>query len=84
MKTITKGLIGMMAIAIFAACDKDDNNTPTPPLTVTTVNDLMADTIIGIAASGQPYGSGKYTFYSLENNAIVALQILIQQNGTSE
>jgi len=72
MKTITKGLIGIMAIAIFAACDKDDNDTPTPPLTVNTVNDLIADTIVGIAASGQPYGSGKYTFYSLENNAIVA------------
>jgi hypothetical protein len=55
------------------SCKKDSDTTPQPvPLVAKTVSDLVADTILGIAASGQPYGSGKYTFYSLENNAIVS------------
>ena len=56
---------------VFASCGKDD-----VPALVTvqtkTVSNLQADTIIGIAASGQPYGSGKYTLYSLETNSVVA------------
>jgi hypothetical protein len=72
MKNRMKGIVGLTAIILLASCSKDDNNTPAPALTVKTVNNLMADTIIGIAPSGQPFGSGKYTFYSLENNAIVA------------
>jgi hypothetical protein len=71
MKQIMRGITWATAIVIFAACSKDDNNTSSPALSVKTVNDLSADTIIGIAQSGQPYGSGKYTLYSLENNAIV-------------
>jgi hypothetical protein len=71
MKQRMKGLMWISLIVILAACDKDDDNAPAPALTVQTVNDLIADTIIGIALSGQPYGSGKYSFYSLENNAIV-------------
>jgi hypothetical protein len=72
MKNRMKGIVGLTVIILLASCSKNDNNTPTPALTVKTVNNLMADTIIGLAPSGQPYGSGKYTFYSLENNAIVA------------
>ena len=41
----------------------------------------MADTIIGLAPlDGQPY-ENKFTFYSIENNAFPALQILQQTNG---
>jgi hypothetical protein len=36
------------------------------------VKDVPADTIIGLSQIGQPLGSGKFTFYSFENNAIVA------------
>jgi len=40
------------------------------------VTNLAADTIIGVytsgPATGQPYGAGKFTFYSLETNSIVA------------
>ncbi len=71
MKQILRSITWATAIVIFAACSKDDNTTAAPSLSVKTVNDLIADTIIGIAPSGQPYGSGKYTLYSLENNAIV-------------
>lgn len=71
MKNGIKGFSFIVAIVILASCTKDETNTPTPALTEKKVKDLIADTIIGIASSGQPYGSGKYTFYSLENNAII-------------
>lgn len=72
MKKIMKGFSCILAVTVFAACSKNDNTMVTPALTVKTVKNLMADTIIGFAPSGQPYGSGKYSFYSLENNALVA------------
>jgi hypothetical protein len=72
MKNYMKGFISVTAIILLVSCSKNDSTTTTPALTVKTVNNLMADTIIGLAPSGQPYGSGKYSFYSLENNAIVA------------
>jgi len=61
----------LFSIGIFS-CSKDNNTSaPTTPLVTKSVSDLVADTILGIAASGQPYGAGKYTFFSLENNAVV-------------
>ncbi|MEY3560615.1 MAG: hypothetical protein RIS12_1048 [Bacteroidota bacterium] len=33
---------------------------------ITTVRNLPGDTIIGTNAQGQPYGNGKYSFFSLE------------------
>ncbi len=40
------------------------------------VSNLAADTILGVytsgPATGQPYGSGKFTFYSLETNSVIA------------
>jgi hypothetical protein len=45
-------------------------------LQAVTVQNLIADTIIGITpgvppAGGIPYGAGKFTFYSLETNSII-------------
>ena len=59
------------AIQIMA-CSKSETIT-TPVVTVSTklVKDLIADTVLGLTANGMPYSAGKYTFYSLENNAIV-------------
>jgi hypothetical protein len=72
MNTSMKAFVAVAAVVVLAACGKDDNGgTIVQPLTVKTANDIIADTIIGMAATGQPYGSGKYTFYNLENNAIV-------------
>ena len=55
----------------LTSCDKDE-----VPAHVTvqtkTVNSLQADTITGIYSTVQPYGSGKYTLYSLESNSIIA------------
>ena len=61
-----------LSMAIFS-CSKSDTITAIPVVTTTTniVKDLMADTIIGNGPTG-PYGAGKYTFYSLENNAIIS------------
>ena len=69
-------------ILIFTACKKDDATTPIDKTNdgtfkvftegkITTVQNLIADTIIGLAPSGQPYGANKFTFYSIENNALV-------------
>ena len=38
---------------------------------VTTVQNLVADTIIGVSSMGQPYGSGRFSFFSLENKVTV-------------
>ncbi len=40
---------------------------------VTVVQNLIADTIIGTSAQGQPFGTGHFTFFSLKNRAIVPL-----------
>jgi hypothetical protein len=62
-------------IVIFTSCKKDQVTQPAADPaafavstsgSITTVKNLPADTIIGIAASGQPYGAGKYSFFSLE------------------
>ena len=82
MKAFVPRPLSFKAIALFLgfaaftiACD--DNN-PIPPvgLQAVTVQNLIADTIIGITpgvppAGGIPYGAGKFTFYSLETNAII-------------
>src|SRR5213075_1399947 len=56
---------------VLASCSKDEVPAPVTVQTKT-VSNLQADTIIGIAPSGQPYGSGKYTLYSLETNSVIA------------
>jgi hypothetical protein len=66
----------VLSIGIFS-CSKDKSPAPAPaPLVSKSVSDLVADTILGIIPIGQPsgglpYGAGKYTFFSLENNAVV-------------
>jgi len=58
-----------VSVIALASCQKGGDGTGTVnKVTVATVRDLPADTIIGITQIGQPYGVGKYTFYSLERN----------------
>ncbi len=69
------GVIGFMAV--LAACSKDDKGTGFTTVETITVKDLAADTIIGITpgappTGGMPFGAGKYSFYSLEKNQMVA------------
>jgi hypothetical protein len=73
MKNMMRSFALMAAVGLlFTACSKEDEGTTTQqPLTETTVRDLPADTIIGLSSIGQPFGSGRYTLFSLERNAIV-------------
>jgi hypothetical protein len=64
-------VVVLMGSLLITSCEKDDEGT-VQPVTVTTVNDLIADTIVGISPIGQPIGTGKYTLYSLETNTVVA------------
>jgi hypothetical protein len=65
-------LLSLAAIAGMFACSKDDDGGDNnQPLETLTKQDLVADTIIGIGSTGQPYGTGKYTFFSLERNELV-------------
>ena len=64
--------------AFLASCTKDDVQPPvvvdpgafkvTVNGKIATVSNLPADTIVGLAPSGQPVGAGKYSFFSLETN----------------
>ena len=71
MKTNLIALTVITAGFFLTSCDKDEVPAPVTVQTKT-VNSLQADTITGISSTGQPYGSGKYTLYSLESNSIIA------------
>jgi len=73
MTKILKGISLILAVGMLATSCKKDSATVAVPLTAVTVNDVIADTIIGISPTTfQPYGAGKFTFYSLETNKIIA------------
>lgn len=68
----------VVATVFLASCTKDKVEQPVivdPGAfnvsisgKIATVSNLPADTIVGLAASGQPVGAGKYSFFSLETN----------------
>src|SRR6186997_2687034 len=70
MKTNSIALTVISATLFLTSCDKDEVPAPVTVQTKT-VSSLQADTIIGIGSNGQPYGSGKYTLYSLESNSTI-------------
>jgi hypothetical protein len=80
MRTKTLAVLGIFSTLLFQAC-KDENATTVVADPgaysvnvsgkIVTVKNLPADTIIGIGAMG-PYGVGKYTFFNLATNSIVA------------
>lgn len=66
----------LTSLITLLACNPDK---PTPNIdqfaysvttsgNIVTVRNLPADTIIGKTAQGQPFGAGKYSFFSLETN----------------
>jgi hypothetical protein len=71
MKTNLIAITFISGALFLASCDKDEMPAPVTVQTKS-VSDLPADTIIGLTSMGQPYGSGKYTLYSLENNKVIA------------
>jgi hypothetical protein len=69
-KTIQSIALLIIITASMVACTKSDS-AMVMPVTALTVRDLPADTVVGLSAQGIPITNGKYTFYSLEKNAIV-------------
>jgi hypothetical protein len=69
----TRIIIGsvLAAVVFFQSCTKDEVSEPQVTLIQKIVKDVPADTILGVSQIGQPFGSGKYTFYSFETNSIV-------------
>jgi hypothetical protein len=69
----TRIIIGsvLAAVVFFQSCTKDEVSEPQVTLIQKIVKDVPADTILGVSQIGQPYGSGKFTFYSFESNSIV-------------
>jgi hypothetical protein len=67
-------IITLTGAISLSSCEKDKNDTIV--LQSKQVSDLAADTIIGVytsgPATGQPYGSGKFTFFSLETNSEIS------------
>lgn len=72
MKTFFRFLpILFLAVAITACDSNSSNDDENLELNVTTVTELAADPFVGFV-NGQPVGSGRYTFYSLRENKVVA------------
>lgn len=69
-KTLSVGLV--VALLGLTACDSAGDDQTPEPIAATTVVDLAADPIVGIdSTTGMPVGTGRFTFYSLRDNAIV-------------
>ena len=62
--------IMLTAVVFFVACKKNEA-VIVETVTSSTVSSLPADTIIGLA-NQQPVGTGKFSFYSIETNSIIA------------
>ena len=71
MRTRSIALAACSIAIILFSCKKDEITAPVI-LEIKTVTDLPGDTIIGMTSFGQPYGSGKYTLFSLETNKVIA------------
>lgn len=72
----------LICMTVMFSCKKDSstpvdtsNNGTFKVFTIdniTTVQNLVADTIIGFASTGQPFGSGRYTLFNLEQKGVIA------------
>src|SRR4051812_41476045 len=81
MKRTFTGILAA-GILVFTACKKDDAPTSIDKTNdgtfkvftegkITTVQNLIADTIVGFLPTGQPTGTNKFSFYSIENNTLI-------------
>ena len=71
MKTNLIALTVITTAIFLTSCDKEEMPAPVTVQTKS-VSNLPGDTILGLTSMGQPYGSGKYTLYSLETNSIIS------------
>jgi len=60
----------LMAVVFFVSCKKE-KVTVVETVTSKTVSSLPADTIVGVS-NGQPVGTGKFSFFSIESNSSIA------------
>jgi len=60
----------LMAVVFFVSCKKE-KVTVIETVTSKTVSSLPADTIVGLS-NGQPVGTGKFSFFSIESNSSIA------------
>jgi len=60
----------LMAVVFFVSCKKD-KVAVVATVTSKTVSSLPADTIVGVS-NGQPVGTGKFSFFSIESNSSIA------------
>jgi hypothetical protein len=59
-----------MAVVFFVSCKKEQVAV-VETVTSKTVSSLPADTIVGLS-NGQPVGTGKFSFFSIESNSSIA------------
>jgi hypothetical protein len=71
MKTMAASLFAMTFFGMIACSKDEDGGSTTQPIETITASNIVADTIIGFAPTGQPVGSGRYTLFSLERNVVV-------------
>lgn len=62
---------GMLLAVIFIVSCKKEKVTVVETVTSKTVSSLPADTIVGVS-NGQPVGTGKFSFFSIESNSSIA------------
>ena len=60
----------LMAVVFFVSCKKEQVAV-VETVTSKTVSSLPADTIVGLS-NGQPVGTGKFSFFSIESNSSIA------------
>lgn len=73
----------LICMIVMFSCKKDSstpvdtsNNGTFKVFTVgniTTVQNLLGDTIIGIVPNGPPFGSDRYTYFNLEQKQVIAI-----------
>jgi hypothetical protein len=62
---------GMLMAVIFIVSCKKEKVVVVETVTSKTVSSLPADTIVGVS-NGQPVGTGKFSFFSIESNSSIA------------
>jgi hypothetical protein len=60
----------LAVVTFFVACEKNET-VVVETVTSSTINSLPADTIVGVS-NGQPVGIGKFSFFSIESNSVIA------------
>lgn len=70
MQALSRLALALVLLAGISACDSDPNNDDDLPLNATTVTDLAADPAVNVGPTG-PVGNGRFTFFSLKDNAVV-------------